>query len=235
MIFFVTGTDTGIGKTYATALLAKGFSLLGKKVITQKPVQTGADYPEDLNLHRKLAGMSADPPELLKLTSPYIFKFPAAPELAARLENQKVDILHLKKCAEELEKRFEVVLLEGAGGLYVPITREETFLDFISLLMCPVFLVSAARLGTINHTLLSINALKQRGIYIAGLIYNLYFSEDDIISRESLEDIKRLGEIEHVLIMPRIEDSIPQELALSAKEFLGNVLKFPGFCSLNSK
>ncbi|AEH45949.1 dethiobiotin synthase [Thermodesulfatator indicus DSM 15286] len=233
MIFFVTGTDTGIGKTLATAVLAKGFSLLGKKVITQKPIQTGADYPEDLTLHRKLTGMSLDSPELLKLTSPYVFKFPAAPELAARLENQEIDLLQIKKCTEELDRRYDVVLVEGAGGLYVPITRKETILDLISLLMCPVFLVSAARLGTINHTLLSIQALKQKGIFIAGLIYNLYFSGDDVISRESLEDIKRLGEIEHVLLMPKVEGEIPEDLALSAKKFLEDIFK-PKFPELLS-
>ncbi len=220
MIFFVTGTDTSIGKTYATALLAKGFELLGKKVITQKPVQTGADCPEDLFMHRKLTGWSPDPPELLKLTSPYVFEFPAAPETAASLEGKKIDILHLKRTSERLAKNFEVVLIEGAGGLYVPITKEESMLDFISLLACPVFVVSAARLGTINHTVLTVNALKQRGLYVAGLIYNLCFAKDEIIAQKSLEEIMRLCELEHVLLMPKIEDQISTPLAEKARDFL---------------
>jgi len=117
------------------------------------------------------------------------------------------------------------VLLEGAGGLYVPLTREYTFLDFMNLLMCPIFVVSAARLGTINHTVLTVNALKQRGLYVAGLLYNRHFATDDFLARRSLEDIKRLTEVENVLVFPTIEGTIPGELVRETVTFLEKVLR----------
>ncbi|OAQ21110.1 dethiobiotin synthase [Thermosulfurimonas dismutans] len=213
-IIFVTGTDTGVGKSYATGVLARAYLALGKTVITQKPVQTGTREPEDILIHRRMMGLPPDPPELLSLTCPYIFKYPAAPETAASLEGQKIDSGHLLACLRELSQTYEVVLVEGAGGLYVPLTEDLTVLDFISLLMCPVLVVSAARLGTINHTVLTIKALKARGLYVAGLIYNLHFATDEFLAERSLEDIKRLAEIDQVLKLPNITDEIPSIEAL---------------------
>ncbi|HHI97055.1 MAG TPA: dethiobiotin synthase [Thermodesulfatator atlanticus] len=229
MIFFVTGTDTGIGKTYATAVLARAFSALGQKVITQKLVQTGAREPEDLLLHRKLAGLPVDPPELLALTCPYIFAYPAAPETAAALEGQEIDVLHLKETLKILEQDYDVVLTEGAGGLYVPLTAAYTIYDFINLVMVPVFVVSAARLGTINHTVLTLKALKQRGLYVAGLLYNLHFAEDEFLAQRSLADIKRLAGVENVLLLPTIKDEIPASLVEEAAGFLAKILSRPRF------
>ncbi len=220
MIFFVTGTDTGIGKTYATALLARGFRALGQRVALQKPVQTGATSPEDLELAARIAGLKLPSREL---SCPYVFSYPAAPETAAALEGQKIDLLRLKRAAEELSRSYDVVLIEGAGGLYVPLTREDTILDFINLLMCPVFVVSAARLGTINHTVLTVNALKQRGLFVAGLLYNWHFATDEFLARKSLEDIRRLTGVEDILEFPTIREHIPEELLEEVVSFLKKV------------
>ncbi len=220
MIFFITGTDTGVGKTYATALLAGAFKALGKSVSTQKLVQTGATSPEDLEVHYRLAELGAP---AQKFSCPYVFSYPAAPETAAALENKEIDLRFLKKCVEELSRAFEVVLIEGVGGLYVPLTKDFTVLDFINLLMCPVFVVSAARLGTINHTTLTINTLKQRGLFVAGLLYNWHFATDEFLARKSLEDIKRLTGIEKVLPFPTIEEKIPEDLLARAVRFLEGI------------
>ena len=224
MIFFVTGTDTGIGKTYATALLAKAFRLLGQRVVTQKLVQTGAEEPEDLNLHLKLSGLPAPPPDLLPYANPYLFSYPAAPETAASLEGRKIDLLYLKESLRRLEAAYEVVLSEGAGGLYVPLTEDYTLLDFLSLIMAPVFVVSPARLGTINHTVLTVKALKQRGLYVASLLYNLHFAKDPFLAERSLSDIRRLTGLEHVFSFPTLKDEIPSSLAEEAAAFLREAL-----------
>ncbi len=220
MIIFFTGTDTGIGKTIAVGVLARALKEAGRRVITQKLVQTGAEEPEDLLIHRRLMGEPPDPPELLSLTCPYLFSYPAAPELAARLEGKEIDLLYLKRCVEELERRYEIVLVEGAGGLLVPLTREDTMLDFLSLILCPVVVVSAARLGTINHSLLTIKALRQRSLFVAGLVYNKYFVTDEFLAKENLADIKHFGELENVLCLPTVTESLPASVIKEAQNFL---------------
>jgi len=215
-IIFITGTDTGVGKSYATGLLARAYLELGKRVITAKPVQTGACEPEDILLHRRLMGFPPDPPDLLRLTCPYIFEYPAAPETAAEQEGLTVDLQEILGALRKLTEDYEVVLVEGVGGLYVPLTREYTVLDLLNFLMCPVVVVSAARLGTINHTVLTIKTLKARGLYVAGLIYNFHFATEEFLARRSLEDIKRLTGIDQILELPSITDErFPLDYLLS--------------------
>ncbi len=220
MIFFITGTDTDIGKTITVGLLAKTAKELGKQVITQKLVQTGAKEPIDLLVHRQMMGLPLDPPNLLRYTCPYLFSYPAAPKTAAGLEDKRIDLLVLKRALEELALRYEIVFIEGVGGLWVPLTQKETLLDFLSLILCPVVVVCAARLGTINHTLLTIEALRQRSLFVAGLVYNLYFMNDEFLAEESLLEIKRLSGIENVLKLPRISERPPLQILEKTANFL---------------
>jgi len=191
-LIFVVGTDTGVGKTYATGLLARAYLELGVRVITAKPVQTGAREPEDLLVHRQIMGVPPDPPDLLELTCPYLFEYPAAPATAAEKEGRTVELPRIVSALRELGRRFDIVLVEGAGGLFVPFTPRETLLDLIQLFMAPVVVVSAARLGTINHTVLTLEALRSRSLVIPALIYNLYFSPDPYLAGTSLRDILRI-------------------------------------------
>ncbi len=215
-LIFITGTDTGVGKSYATGLLARAYRELGVKVITAKPVQTGAKEPEDLLLHRRLMGFPLDPPELLDLTGPYLFSYPAAPTTAAAREGKRVELKKIRDGLRKLAQDYEIVLVEGAGGLYVPFTEEYTFLDLISLFLGPVVVVSAARLGTINHTVLTLKALRQRGLVISGLIYNRYFEKDPFLAQESLKDIKCLASVPAVLEIGDLEKGPwPLEEAIS--------------------
>ncbi len=220
MILFFTGTDTEVGKTITVGLFARTLKELGKRVITQKLIQTGAKEPIDLIKHRQMMELPLDHPNLLRYTCPYIFSYPAAPKTAAALENKKVDLLVLKHAVEELTLRYEIVLIEGVGGLFVPLTQEETLVDFLSLILCPVVIVSAAKLGTINHTLLTIEALRDRSLFVAGLVYNLYFMHDELIAEESLLEIKNFGEIENILKLPPIKDKPPLEILEKTATFL---------------
>lgn len=175
MILFVAGIDTGIGKTVATGRLAAWFQRVGCRVITHKLVQTGcAAVSEDILEHRRWMGLEALPEDEQGLTCPAVYPFPASPHLAARLAGASIRPGELADSAERLNDRYELVLVEGAGGLRVPLTPTTTMIDLIAQRRWPVILVTSCRLGSINHTLLSFDALSARQIPLAAVIYNLH-------------------------------------------------------------
>ena len=186
-VYFVSGIDTGIGKTYATGYLAKLWNAQGQSTITQKLIQTGnVDVSEDIEKHREIMGTGWLPEDHEKLTMPEIFSYPASPHLATELDGREIDFNKIESATNTLTQRFDVVLLEGAGGLMVPLTKELLTIDYIAQKQFPVILVSSGRLGSINHTLLSLEALKQRGLSLFALAYNLNDeSHDEIISKDT--------------------------------------------------
>ncbi|OTG83899.1 dethiobiotin synthase [Acinetobacter sp. ANC 4648] len=191
-VYFVSGIDTGIGKTFATGYLAKLWSEHGKKVITQKLIQTGnVDISEDIQQHREIMGMGWFPEDMTKLTMPEIFTYPASPHLATKIDAREIDFQKIADATLQLAEKYDVVLLEGAGGLMVPLTTELLTIDYIAQKKFPVILVSSGRLGSINHTLLSLEALKIRGLPLYALAYNLNDeSQDAIISKDTSEYLK---------------------------------------------
>ncbi|MDC5107334.1 dethiobiotin synthase [Acinetobacter baumannii] len=191
-IYFVSGIDTEIGKTYATGFLAKLWTEQGKKVITQKLIQTGnADISEDIQKHREIMGQGWFQEDHDKLTMPEIFSYPASPHLATRLDNREIDFQKIENATQTLAERFEIVLLEGAGGLMVPLTTSLLTIDYIAQHQFPVILVTSGRLGSINHTLLSLEALKSRGLKLKALVYNLKDeSKDPLISQDTSNYLK---------------------------------------------
>ena len=191
-IYFVSGIDTEIGKTYATGFLAKLWTEQGKKVITQKLIQTGnADISEDIEKHREIMGQGWFQEDHDKLTMPEIFSYPASPHLATRLDNREIDFQKIENATQTLAERFEIVLLEGAGGLMVPLTTSLLTIDYVAQHQFPVILVTSGRLGSINHTLLSLEALKSRGLKLNALVYNLKDeSKDPLISKDTSNYLK---------------------------------------------
>ena len=179
-VLFVSGIDTDIGKTYATGLLAKSLMQQGVNVITQKLVQTGiskqADgelgIADDILSHRQLMQMPLQPCDLDFTTCPYCYEKPASPHLSAALANQPLNINVITDATNALQADYELVLLEGAGGLLVPINEQLLTLDYIAEQGYPIVLVTSGRLGSINHTLLSLEAIKSRGLMIHSVIYN---------------------------------------------------------------
>ena len=179
-VLFVSGIDTDIGKTYATGLLAKSLMQQGVNVITQKLVQTGiskqADgelgIADDILSHRQLMQMPLQPCDLDFTTCPYRYEKPASPHLSAALANQPLNINVITDATNVLQADYELVLLEGAGGLLVPINEQLLTLDYIAKQGYPIVLVTSGRLGSINHTLLSLEAIKSRGLMIHSVIYN---------------------------------------------------------------
>jgi len=191
-VYFISGIDTGIGKTYTTGYLAKLWNAQGKKTITQKLVQTGnTDISEDIEQHRKMMQMGWFPEDESKLTMPEIFTYPASPHLATKIDGREIDFQKIADATRQLTEKYEVVLLEGAGGLMVPLTTELLTIDYIAEQKFPVILVSSGRLGSINHTLLSLEALKSRGLELFALAYNLNDeSQDALISQDTAEFLK---------------------------------------------
>jgi dethiobiotin synthetase len=190
-VYFITGIDTNIGKTYATGMLSKALLKAGKNVITQKIVQTGCTgLSEDLVLHREIEERPFLTEDKLGWTAPYIFAYPCSPHMAAEMENHPIDPKALRRTTDELVSRYDYVLVEGAGGLMVPLTREYLTIDYIKDNDYPIILVTSGRLGSLNHTLLSIFACKQYGIKIKAIVYNMFPHPDESISDNSLDYLK---------------------------------------------
>lgn len=189
---FVTGIDTDAGKTYATAWLARMLMAHGKSVITQKFIQTGnRDFSEDIERHRELMGVAPFPEDLDHTTAPVIFSYPASAQLAARIDGREIDLGIIERSTEKLAANYDVVLIEGAGGLMVPITDTYFTIDYVVGHNLPVALVTNGKLGSINHTILSLEALKSRGIHVAYLLYSRHLDTDTVIAADTFGFITR--------------------------------------------
>lgn len=179
-VFFVSGIDTGTGKSYATGYLAKVWNGNGRRTITHKLVQTGnRDISEDIEVHRRIMGCGMLPEDGMKLTMPEIFSYPCSPHLAAEIDGRDIDFRKIEDSVRELASRYDAVLVEGAGGLMVPLTRDLLTLDYAAAQGWPLILVTSGKLGSINHTLLSLEAAKNHGLELAMLMFNLYPEEED--------------------------------------------------------
>ena len=192
-IYFVSGIDTCIGKTYTTGYLAKLWFEQGQNVITQKLIQTGNDdVSEDIEKHREIMGRGWFTEDESKLTMPEIFSYPASPHLATQIDGRDIDFEKIENATQQLADKFDVVLLEGAGGLMVPLTTELLTIDYLVEKKYPIILVSSGRLGSINHTLLSLEAIQQRGLNLFAVAYNLKDeSQDPKISQDTAGYLKR--------------------------------------------
>lgn len=192
-IYFVSGIDTDAGKSYATGALAAIWRREGRSVITQKFVQTGCGedlgaVSEDIALHRRLMGIGLLPEDLDHTTCPVRFSYPASPDLAARIDGRAVDLAAIGHSTDTLLKAYDTVLIEGAGGLMVPIRGLYTTLDYISENSLPVILVTNPKLGSVNHTLLSLEACRSRDVEVAMVLYNHY----PVTSPEITEDTRQV-------------------------------------------
>lgn len=188
---FVSGIGTDVGKTYATGIIARRLLESGKRVITQKFVQTGCiDMSEDIEIHRRLMGIPLQTMDLTHITAPEIFSYPCSPELAARIDGREINFSLIEEATETLKNSFDHVLIEGAGGLMVPLKGEYLTIDYIRDHRLPLMFVTGGRLGSISDTLLSLAAIKHSGIELFALVWNPYFDKDKIIADDSKEYLK---------------------------------------------
>lgn len=188
---FVTGIGTDVGKSYATGWLAREISRAGHSVTTQKAVQTGnTEISEDIYIHRKIMGIQLTTLDHTKITSPYLFSYPASPHLAAKMDGSEVKKETIAEATRILHKNYSHVLIEGAGGLMVPLKGDYLTIDYIREHKLPVILVTNGSLGSISHTLLNLYAMAHYGINIFGVIYNPYFDKDKKIAADTREYLK---------------------------------------------
>ena len=196
---FVTGTDTGVGKTVAACAVLRGLRARGLRTGAMKPVETrgGAEGPLDAIARRAAAGAA----DALDDVCPQRFELPAAPSVAAAREGRSVDVARIEASFEALAVRHDLVVAEGAGGLLVPLTDELDMAGLAARLGLPVLLVARAALGTINHTRLSLEAIDARGLVLAGVVVSHGPHRIDPAGAENLAALRRelgprlLGEI----------------------------------------
>ena len=190
--YFTSGIDTDAGKTYVTGHIARHLMKEGKRVITQKFIQTGnAGMSEDIEVHRRIMGTGMLPEDLDHTTAPVIFSYPASAQLAARIDGREIDLGVIDRATERLLSLYDVVLVEGAGGLAVPITDTFMAIDYVESRRLPLILVTNGVLGSINHTVLSLEAVRARGIELAAVIYNEHFDTDAVIAADTRGFIER--------------------------------------------
>ena len=211
-IYFISGIDTGIGKTIATGVMATALHRSGHRVITAKLIQTGNDgFSEDLDMHRNMMKCPPFPEDCAGLTAPQIFHFPASPHLAAALEKRAIDFAKIDQALKTLAQKYEIVLLEGAGGLMVPLTEDLLTIDWAAERNYPLLLVTSGRLGSLNHTLLSIEAAARRGMKLSGVLYNWCADSDPVIEEDSCRMIgkylKKYGYSPTVVKIPHYDGS----------------------------
>jgi dethiobiotin synthetase len=191
--YFITGTDTGVGKTVATAVLARTFPCCG----VCKPIQTGYPQDQDLLFVQKQAKLKT-----AQIYNPLRFTKPLAPQQAALKDRQPpINPKKLVKNILNFCAQFEISFIEGAGGLYVPIGEKYFMLDLLKDLKAETILVCRAGLGTVNHTLLSIEALRRKHIKIKGLIFN-QTTPPDISARENPQIIQKINGLPILGIFP---------------------------------
>ncbi len=207
---FVTGTDTEAGKTFATAGIVRGFIGSGINAVPAKPVQTGCvnGIAEDLEFSLKTAGLTF-PDAVLSKLCPLLFVPACSPHLAAELAGTPIDLARMVTDLEDLRSDFECVVAEGAGGIFVPLGDGKTMLDLMVALEWPVVLVSSDKLGTINHTLLSLSALQNAGLEVAGVVINHTSPPSELISKSNTRAIRDYGGTAILGEIPFSPDSFP--------------------------
>lgn len=172
--FFITGTDTGIGKTYVACKLIRDYVAQGYKVVGMKPVAAGEDFisgewVNDDVLQLEAASNVKAP---RNLTNPYSFKPAIAPHIAAEKVGVTIEINHIKQAFDALGELADIVIVEGAGGFLVPLNDSETMADLAVALNIPIILVVGMKLGCINHSLLTVEAIKARKLILHGWVAN---------------------------------------------------------------
>jgi len=211
---FVTGTDTGVGKTEVACALLAGARADGLDVVAMKPAQSGVSPGEPSDADRLAAAAGAGEP--MELVCPYSFAAPLAPAVAARLAGVEISLPRLLATARALASRHGALLVEGAGGLLVPLGPRETYADLAQALGLPVLIVARAGLGTVNHTALTVEALRARRLAVAGVVLNRTSAEADPSEPHNAAEIERITRVGVLASLPFLRDIAAREAGLRA-------------------
>ncbi len=171
--YFITGTDTEIGKTYSSCALLAGLRQQGFSAVGMKPIAAGTDIIDGERINEDVSQLkAASDPAAPELINPYLFDEPIAPHIAAEKAGIDIDLDHILHCYQQLAQQFKVVIVEGVGGFCVPLGKHQDTAHLAQRLNLPVILVVGMRLGCINHALLTVEAIRARGLTLHGWIAN---------------------------------------------------------------
>ncbi len=206
--YFITGTDTGVGKTYVTALLLAELRRRGRPAAAMKPIACGPDGRNDARAYRRLMSEEVS----LDRLNPISLRHPLAPSVAARLEHRTINLRRVHSDFRLLTADFSPVLIEGAGGLLVPIKRNYFIADLARDLNLPLIIVARLGLGTLNHTLLTVRQAQAAGLKIRGLILNDLTGRRGLAERTNIAEIPKLTGVPLLGVVPYRARRIPAEI-----------------------
>lgn len=215
---FITGTDTGVGKTLLSGALASALRGRGMNVGVMKPVEsgckrsTGSLIPADALFLKELSGSNDD----IDLINPYRLEHPLAPATAAEMEGVKIELKKIEEAYDRMEKNHDLMLVEGAGGLLVPLGDALLVTDLIKFLRLPALVIARSSLGTINHTLLTLKTAETSGIEVSGVIINHVTPHIGLAEETCLSSIQKFTSIPILGVFPFVEDTQKNN-----KEYLG--------------
>ena len=206
LAFFITGTDTGVGKTYVACQLLRQYAAQGLKVVGMKPVAAGRElihgkWQHD-DVQKLIAASNVAAP--LEWVNPYCFDEAIAPHIAAEKAGVEIKIDVILQAYQQLSELADVVIVEGAGGFLVPLNDKETLADLVAALHIPVIVVVGVKLGCINHTLLTVEAITARGLRLHGWVANHIDLKMEAAEENVATLIKRLGAAPMLALGPEI-------------------------------
>ena len=201
---FVTGTDTGVGKTFVTAAVARLLCRQGRDVAVCKPVATGALAGEDgwISEDTRLLAEAAGRPGQWRRITPWAFPEAVAPPVAARWHGVTLTLDEMAAAVRALWQAGSAVLVEGVGGLLCPLTERGTVADLAAALRLPLVVVTRRGLGTLNHTLLTLEAARTRGLRIAGIVVNETARETGPACETNIAELLRLVDVPMLAAVP---------------------------------
>ena len=226
---FITGTDTGVGKTFVGCGLVAALRARGKSVGVMKPAETGCEerdgrlHADDASRLLRFSGADLSP----ELVCPYRFAEPLAPAAAARRAGVRIEKAKIIECYRRIAPRHDVTVVEGAGGLMVPLADGYTFADLARDLALPLLVVVGSKLGAINHTLLTLHCAKSLGLPLLGYVLNQTAREPDLATRTNGEVLSRHTDTPCLGSLPfwdhRAAGNEREEVAAMAAFFAGAV------------
>jgi dethiobiotin synthetase len=221
---FITGTDTGVGKTLITGGIAHLLTRQGMRVGVFKPVATGCrtEMNDWVSEDAEFLAMCAGTHEPRTVTVPVCYEIPAAPLVSARAEKRPIDFEQIAAMYNYLCRNYDVILVEGIGGALVPLDEETSVLDMAAAMGLPTVVVARSRLGTINHTLLTLRAVRDAGLPLAGVVINGYCAATaDLAEETAPKVIAEIGKTAILAVIGKDDESSVEELRLGKMVLAG--------------
>ncbi|HXX56956.1 MAG TPA: dethiobiotin synthase [Thermodesulfovibrionales bacterium] len=221
--YFITGADTGVGKTIVAGALIRVMQVRGIQSCGMKPIETGCSrvggglFPSDGMFLKRVARMD----EAINHITPYCFETPVAPLVASEIEGREIDVGVIRSEFGLLLEKYRTVVVEGIGGILVPIRRDYFVIDLIRELGLPLVVVSSPSLGTINHTLLTVNHALREGITVAGIIINFRKPPENTIAEQTNPAVlRKISPVPIIGTFPHIENLDDETLEKASLEYL---------------